>query len=99
MENLPDKPQINQTFDLLMFMKGVLQIGFIILIFGGVFILLDKLNIVTDEALSLLEPNPWSIVGGGVVIFALTLIGVPLLPAIVAGGTIGFIVETFFFHK
>jgi len=99
MENLPDKPQINQTFDLLMFMKGVLQIGFIILIFGGVFILLDKLNIVSDRTLSLLEPNPWSVVGGGVIIFALTLIGVPLLPAIVAGGTIGFILETFFFHN
>ena len=99
MENLPDKPQINQTFDVFLFMKGVLQISFIILIFGGVYILLDKLNIVTDEALSLLEPNPWSIVGGGVILFALTVIGVPLLPAIVAGGTIGVILETFFFHK
>ncbi|MCD8488742.1 MAG: hypothetical protein LRZ84_18880 [Desertifilum sp.] len=96
MEKSPNNSSNNLSSDFLASLNTFLKIGLKIVILGGIFILLTKFNGVVD--FSSLDPSAASLMGGGIVLFALTLMGVPLVPAIIAGGTIVFLVEKLMSH-
>jgi hypothetical protein len=93
MEKLSNNSQNNGWFSPFMLINHVLKTGLVLLVFGLVVILLFKFNIATDYLMSLIPTSTASVVGGGIIIFALTLIGVPIVPALVAGGTVLFLIE------
>ena len=69
-----------------------------LIVFGGVVIILLKFNIIIDP-ISHLDPtaiDPIALAGGAIVLVALTFIGIPLIPAAVAGGAIWLLIQKFF---
>jgi len=76
------------------FMTRILKAGFFLLVFGAVFIVLIKFNIVTDHVIPQ-GPDPLSLAGGAIVLVALTLIGVPLIPAAAAGVAAWWLFQSF----
>jgi len=75
-------------------MTRILKAGFFLLVFGAVFIVLIKFNIVTDHVIPQ-GPDPLSLAGGAIVLVALTLIGVPLIPAAAAGVAAWWLFQSF----
>ncbi|MEP0872765.1 hypothetical protein NDA01_23375 [Trichocoleus desertorum AS-A10] len=76
------------------FMTRILKAGFFLLVFGAVFIVLIKFNVVTDHVIPQ-GPDPLSLAGGAIVLVALTLIGVPLIPAAAAGVAAWWLFQSF----
>ena len=98
MDNTPNTPQENMIeqsqFSFPIFMTRVLKAGFALLIFGAVFIFLIKFNIAAGVISAPVDPV--SFLGGAIVLVALTLLGVPLIPAATAGVAVWVFVQSFF---
>ncbi len=78
------------------FVNRILKAGLALLVFGAVFIVLLKFNVVTDQVIpSFSDPIPFA--GGAIVLVALTLLGISLVPAAVAGVAVWWLVQDFFF--
>ncbi|WP_068818367.1 hypothetical protein [Phormidesmis priestleyi] len=86
----------NRQFDFPTFANRILKAGFALLVFGAIFIVLIKFNIVTDHVIPPF-PDPIPFAGGAIVLVALTLLGVPLIPAAAAGVAIWWLIQDFFF--
>ncbi|MBD2036577.1 hypothetical protein H6F76_16315 [Leptolyngbya sp. FACHB-321] len=78
------------------FASRTLKAGFALLVFGAIFIVLIKFNAGGPEIL-LFPPDPIPFAGGAIVLVALTLLGVPLIPAATAGVAIWWLIQDFFF--
>lgn len=75
----------NSCFSLRVFVMWTLMAGAVLLVFGGVFIMLIKFNFCLGHIIPPdLHPLPFA--GGAIVLVALTLIGVPIIPAAAAAG-------------
>lgn len=73
----------------------IIKVGFMLLIFGAIFISLIKFNVAIDQVISI-TPSPVAIAGGSVVLLALTLMGVPVIPATVVGVAVWWLFQTLF---
>jgi hypothetical protein len=82
----------NVVFSWSVFIDRVLRAGFMLLIFGAVLILLVHLNGVLPPDVVIF---PWAVLGGGVAILALTMLGVPMLPAAVVGVGCWLVLQSF----
>lgn len=98
MDNIPNKPQASTIekapFSFSIFITRTLKAGFALLIFGAVFIFLLKFNIAADVISHPIDPV--SFLGGAIVLVALTLLGVPLIPAATAGVAVWVFIQSFF---
>lgn len=98
MENTPNNPQeppIDKAqFDLPIFISRTLKAGFALLVFGAIFIILIKFNVATDVIAHPIDPV--SFLGGAIVLVALTLLGIPLIPAATAGVAAWWVIQDLF---
>ncbi|MBD1858008.1 MULTISPECIES: hypothetical protein [Leptolyngbya] len=93
--NNSQEPSIEKAqFDLPIFVSRTLQAGFALLVFGGIFIILIKFNVATDIIAHPIDPM--SFLGGAIVLVALTLLGVPLIPAATAGVATWWVIQDLF---
>ena len=82
----------NSCFSLRVFIMRTLKAGAALLVFGGVFIMLIKSSghIIPPD----LHPLPFA--GGAIMLVALTLMGVTMIPAAVAGTAIWWLFQVFY---
>jgi pheromone shutdown protein TraB len=80
----------NVVFSWSVFIDRVLRAGFMLLIFGAVLILLVHLNVALPPIIF-----PWAVLGGGIAMLALTMLGVPMLPAAVVGVGCWLVLQSF----
>ena len=71
----------------------ILKTGATLLIFGVVVIILKDFDQATGELIPSLDPIPFA--GGAVLLVALTVLGVPLIPAAVAGVAGWWVIDSF----
>lgn len=94
MENQAGQPQppIPETssFSWSVFANRILKAGFALLVFGAVALLLVEFQQVLPST-----PDPLAFAGGAVALLALTLLGVPLVPAAVAGFAAWLLIQHF----
>ena len=87
MENPPSNSQSStpeiSAFNWAVFANRILKAGFALLVFGAVFILLTHFNHLVPDVDT--ANGAWAFVGGAVMLLLLTVAGVPLVPAAVAG--------------
>ena len=81
-------------FSLPIFMSQILKAGFSLLIFGAVFIVLVKFSVATGHVIPS-SPASLPFAGGAIVLVALTLMGVPLIPAAAAGVAAWWLIQSF----
>lgn len=97
MDNTPNNSQTNLIekvkFSFPIFVSRTLKAGFALLIFGAVFIFLIKFNIATDVISHPIDPV--SFLGGAIALVALTLLGVPIIPAATAGIAVWIFIQSF----
>lgn len=82
MDNTSNQSPLTTAFSWAVFMDRLLKAGFAVLVFGLVCIILFKVNhvipVITDGL-------PIAFAGGAVALVVLTLVGLPIIPAAVAG--------------
>ena len=71
----------------------MLRAGITLIIFGVAVIVLVKFNVAADSLNPLLDPTAFA--GGSLVLVVLTLIGVPVIPAAVAGAAVWGLMHSF----
>ena len=86
----------NRQFDFPTFANRILKAGFALLVFGAIFIVLIKFNSWGPE-IPPLPSDPIPFAGGAIVLVALTLLGVPIIPAAAAGVATWWLIQDFFF--
>lgn len=98
MEKLPEQSLAKATaFSWPVFTNRILKAGFAILVFGAVLIVLYQLNALVDIIDHFPPIDPLAFLGAGIAIAALTMLGIPILPAAIVGAGFLWVLQTNFF--
>jgi hypothetical protein len=100
MENPPSNSQAlvpeTSAFSWAVFANRILKAGFALLVFGAVIILLAHFNHMVPSVVSVATGGGvWAVAGGAAVLVLLTVVGVPLVPAAVAGFASWLLIQKF----
>jgi hypothetical protein len=96
-EKLPEQSLAKATaFSWPVFTNRILKAGFAILVFGAVLIVLYQLSTLGGIVGPIII-EPWAFLGAGIAIAALTMLGIPILPAAIVGAGFLWVLQTNFF--
>lgn len=85
MDNTSNQSPLTTAFSWAVFMDRLLKAGFAVLVFGLVCVILFKVNHIIPNGPMITDGLPIAFAGGAVALVVLTLVGLPIIPAAVAG--------------
>jgi hypothetical protein len=86
--------EVRDWFSWPVFSNRVLKTGFALLIFGGILVILVNFDTSLGNAVpDVSQLDPLSFAGAAIALIALTMMGIPIVPAAVAGAALWWLLQ------